>query len=295
MTDLGGNTDLVRAAAPPLPGGRGRRHRDDPRLRPGPRHGHEPHASTRCRSSTRPTRSRSGTAATRCTRSRPSTTSSPSTSPGSRTSTTASPTSSATGSGSRCPRSARRTTRSSTSRRRSGGWRRSSPAAAPRRCRGRSRGSSRTLWNKTLRWPGHFAAWKAYMDAGLLETEPIDVGGVRVVPRDVLHAVLDPKLRAKPGEPDLVIVRVLARGRKDGRRGRGRRRADRPLRRGDRLHGDGADDRLGRLDQGDPERARRDAARRPPGGDRGPGPRYAEELRRRGFSLTETWSERGAG
>ena len=34
-------------------------------------------------------------------------------------------------------------------------------------------GKLRTLWNKTLRWPGHFAEWKAYMDAGLLETEPV--------------------------------------------------------------------------------------------------------------------------
>ena len=78
-------------------------------------------------------------------------------------------------------------------------------------------GKLRTLWNKTLRWPGHFAAWKAYMDAGLLETDPVDVDGLRVVPRDVLHTLLDPKIRAKPGDPDLVIVRVLAKGRKDGR------------------------------------------------------------------------------
>ncbi len=78
-------------------------------------------------------------------------------------------------------------------------------------------GKLRTLWNKTLRWPGHFAEWKAYMDAGLLETDPVDVGGASVVPRDVLHTLLDPKIRAKPGDPDLVIVRVLAKGRKDGR------------------------------------------------------------------------------
>jgi lysine 6-dehydrogenase len=78
-------------------------------------------------------------------------------------------------------------------------------------------GRLKTLWNKTLRWPGHFAEWQAYMQAGLLDTEPVDVQGVRVAPRDVLHAVLDPKIRAKPGEPDLVIVRVLAKGRKDGR------------------------------------------------------------------------------
>ncbi|MEX1336386.1 MAG: saccharopine dehydrogenase C-terminal domain-containing protein [Candidatus Limnocylindrales bacterium] len=78
-------------------------------------------------------------------------------------------------------------------------------------------GRLRTLWNKTLRWPGHFAEWRAYTIAGLLDEEPIDVNGQRVVPRDVLHAVLDPKIRAAPGEPDLVIVRVVAKGRKDGR------------------------------------------------------------------------------
>lgn len=77
-------------------------------------------------------------------------------------------------------------------------------------------GKLKTLWNKTLRWPGHFAQWKAYMEAGFLEEGPIEVKGVQVSPRDMLHALLDPKLRAKPGEPDLVIVRVLAKGKKDG-------------------------------------------------------------------------------
>jgi lysine 6-dehydrogenase len=77
-------------------------------------------------------------------------------------------------------------------------------------------GKLKTLWNKTLRWPGHFAQWKAYMDAGLLEETPVDVNGVKVAPRDVLHTLMDPKLRAKPGEPDLVIVRVLAKGKKGG-------------------------------------------------------------------------------
>ncbi len=78
-------------------------------------------------------------------------------------------------------------------------------------------GKLKTLWNKTLRWPGHFAEWQAYLKAGLLDTQPIDVDGVKVSPRDMLHTLLDPKLRAKPGEPDLVIVRVLAKGRQHGR------------------------------------------------------------------------------
>jgi lysine 6-dehydrogenase len=73
-------------------------------------------------------------------------------------------------------------------------------------------GKLKTLWNKTLRWPGHFVEWQTYLKAGLLETELIEVDGVKVAPRAVLHALLDPKLRAKSGEPDLVIVRVLAKG-----------------------------------------------------------------------------------
>lgn len=77
-------------------------------------------------------------------------------------------------------------------------------------------GKLKTLWNKTLRWPGHFQEWKAYTQAGLLEVEPVEVQGVEVSPREVLHTLLDPKIRAKPGEPDLVIVRVLAKGRKNG-------------------------------------------------------------------------------
>ena len=149
-------------------------------------------------------------------------------------------------------------------------------------------GRLKTLWNKTLRWPGHFAQWKAYMEAGLLETEPVEVQGVRVSPREVLHTLLDPKLRAKPGEPDLVIVRVLAKGKKDGHT---------------------AQVLLDLIDRFD-EATGFTAMERTTGWDgsikailnahgvtpRGvnpaetavPGPLYAAELCRRGFSLTET-------
>jgi len=78
-------------------------------------------------------------------------------------------------------------------------------------------GKLQTLWNKTLRWPGHFAQWKSFMDAGLLEEQPIEVEGASVSPRQVLHALMEPKIRAKPGEPDFVVVRVLAKGIKDGK------------------------------------------------------------------------------
>lgn len=151
-------------------------------------------------------------------------------------------------------------------------------------------GKLKTLWNKTLRWPGHFAAWKAYMDAGLLEETPIAVQGVKVSPREVLHALMEPKLRAKPGQADLVIVRVLARGWKGGHK---------------------AQVLLDMIDRFDPITGFT-AMQRSTGWDgsikailnahgvtpRGvipgevavEGDRYAQELRRRGLSLTETLS-----
>ena len=77
-------------------------------------------------------------------------------------------------------------------------------------------GKLRTLQNKTLRWPGHYAQWKAFNDAGLIGLEPVIVDGQPVVPRHLLHALLEPKIIARPGEQDLVIVRIIARGIKDG-------------------------------------------------------------------------------
>ena len=68
-----------------------------------------------------------------------------------------------------------------------------------------------------MRWPGHYAQWKAYSDAGLIGLEPVQVDGVPVIPRHLLHAVLEPQILARPDEQDLVIIRVIARGLKDGR------------------------------------------------------------------------------
>jgi lysine 6-dehydrogenase len=147
-----------------------------------------------------------------------------------------------------------------------------------------------TLWNKTLRWPGHFAAWKAYMDAGLLETDPVEVNGIPVVPRDVLHALLDPKIRAKPGEPDLVIVRVRARGRRGGAPAEA---VVELIDRYDEATGFTAMERTTGWD-GSLKAILNARGITPRGAHPAevavPGPLYAEELRRRGFSLTETWT-----
>jgi lysine 6-dehydrogenase len=77
-------------------------------------------------------------------------------------------------------------------------------------------GKLRTLQNLTLRYPGHFEQLRAYYDLGLWDLEPIQVGDVNVAPRDVFHALFEPKVTF-PKDKDLVIVRVKTVGKKDGR------------------------------------------------------------------------------
>ena len=78
-------------------------------------------------------------------------------------------------------------------------------------------GKIQTYQNKTLRWKGHFDQWKIIIDMGLLDLESVNINGVDVVPRDVFHACVGPKITATEEDRDLVIVRVKAVGEKDGK------------------------------------------------------------------------------
>jgi lysine 6-dehydrogenase len=77
-------------------------------------------------------------------------------------------------------------------------------------------GKLRTLQNLTLRYPGHYAQLKAYYDLGLWDLRPVRVGEVEVVPREVFHTLFEPKVLF-PQDKDLVIVRVRAFGKLDGK------------------------------------------------------------------------------
>ncbi|HVF39972.1 MAG TPA: saccharopine dehydrogenase C-terminal domain-containing protein [Gemmatimonadaceae bacterium] len=72
-----------------------------------------------------------------------------------------------------------------------------------------------TMEYKTLRYPGHAKIMEAIRELGLLELEPIDVKGVRVIPRDVAVAAMSPRLTKAKGK-DLVALRVTVKGTKDG-------------------------------------------------------------------------------
>ena len=70
---------------------------------------------------------------------------------------------------------------------------------------------------KTIRYPGHHARVKVMKDLGFLELEPVRVGEVEVVPRELFHTLAREHL-AFPGERDLVLLRATCHGLRAGTR-----------------------------------------------------------------------------
>ncbi len=75
--------------------------------------------------------------------------------------------------------------------------------------------SVRTSARYSLRWPGHCEFWRRLADLGFLDDEP--VAGVGVSPRQFLRRHLEPRLQYAPGERDMIMLRIEARGMRDGR------------------------------------------------------------------------------
>jgi lysine 6-dehydrogenase len=74
----------------------------------------------------------------------------------------------------------------------------------------------RTYENKTLRYPGHWEQFRAFMLLGLFELEPVSVGTRQIIPRDFFHALLEPKIKAREDFRDVCLIRVIVRGLKNG-------------------------------------------------------------------------------
>ena len=80
-------------------------------------------------------------------------------------------------------------------------------------------GKLRTLQNLTLRYPGHYQQLRAFWDLGLWDLKPVMVGKNEVVPRDIFHALYEPKVtfpKDLEKSRDIVLVRVKALGKKGG-------------------------------------------------------------------------------
>jgi lysine 6-dehydrogenase len=80
-------------------------------------------------------------------------------------------------------------------------------------------GKLQTLQNLTLRYPGHLNQLRAFWELGLWDLKPITLDQGEVVPRDVFHALYEPKVtfRNDPEKrKDIVFVRVKVIGKKNG-------------------------------------------------------------------------------
>jgi lysine 6-dehydrogenase len=70
---------------------------------------------------------------------------------------------------------------------------------------------------KTVRWPGYADKVTVLKEMGLLSEEPVEVDGALVAPKQLLDALLYPRVRLAEDERDITLFRVEAVGEKDGR------------------------------------------------------------------------------
>jgi len=68
---------------------------------------------------------------------------------------------------------------------------------------------------KTIRYPGHCEKMKIFKDFGFWSNDEIAVRSGTAIPREVFCALMNPRLK-DPSSKDLVIVRAVAIGKKDG-------------------------------------------------------------------------------
>jgi lysine 6-dehydrogenase len=76
-------------------------------------------------------------------------------------------------------------------------------------------GKVKTLDYKTIRYPGHCEKFKTLLDLGFAANEPLQAGTSLRTHREFFIDLLRKKLNF--GEPDVVLMRVTAAGRKGGR------------------------------------------------------------------------------
>ncbi|MGD2253593.1 MAG: saccharopine dehydrogenase C-terminal domain-containing protein [Anaerolineales bacterium] len=71
---------------------------------------------------------------------------------------------------------------------------------------------------KTVRWPGHWGGVMTLKECGMLDLEPVEVDGQKIVPREVLLAAITPRLLPREGDTDVCVMWNSVKGIKDGRK-----------------------------------------------------------------------------
>jgi len=70
---------------------------------------------------------------------------------------------------------------------------------------------------KTVRWPGHFDGVDTLKECGLLDIEPVLFQNHKVVPRELLLALIRPRLAPQKGDTDVCVMYNTVLGKKNGR------------------------------------------------------------------------------
>jgi lysine 6-dehydrogenase len=70
---------------------------------------------------------------------------------------------------------------------------------------------------KTLRYPGHYELMRVLRAMGLFSKQPIEVNGQKIVPLEVVSALMFPMWTYQPGEEDLTVMRIINRGMRGGK------------------------------------------------------------------------------
>ena len=71
------------------------------------------------------------------------------------------------------------------------------------------------IYEKTIRYKGHFEKMAVLSDLGFLNEEPVTIDGIEVSPRNLTMALLEPQLKGATNE-DVTVIRVTVTGLKDG-------------------------------------------------------------------------------
>lgn len=75
----------------------------------------------------------------------------------------------------------------------------------------------REFSEKTIRWPGHWQGIQTLKKCGLLDLAPVEFGGTKMVPREFLVSVLEPRLRPLKGDTDVCVMWNTVTGTKGGK------------------------------------------------------------------------------
>lgn len=76
-------------------------------------------------------------------------------------------------------------------------------------------GKVRTYEYKTIRFPGHCALMRIFMDFGFWSQEPMEVDGCKVRPREMFHKIMSDALH-DPNDKDQILVRAVVLGKQQG-------------------------------------------------------------------------------